>query len=604
MTLPPTQSDSHYYISVPRRRSSRLQLNQSSASISHIPGSYYESLSPCKQPQTDPQPSKPSKPAEATSHMCVPVKVSTCRDRDRKTSKTGPSDREKLKTTGDMKEAKLQCAYAYHGALMTEGAHAMHIYVGKSDSDFYGKTQALTAAFNGEISIPVLVMETIVSHIANTNDYHWDLLPLLSSANLHTYALVPKFMAYHRENVFKMGVRGFWFPTLLLWSGGTIYAQNFPTQCYFKADVKNQTSPGGPCGVVSSESDYLTCCAVGDTCLQDGICHYTHAMPTNGGTSTGSDYIGGTTDPNLQLNFNTACDDQDLTDIVYSNSTGVWQCCGAQDNIVHCADPTTETFSAPAPWLMTATYSVPNTVVTTNLSGVSTTQTLSSSSSSSSSSLFSSTTEASLSSNIATGKPTPTLPPASSSPTTTTTKSSTLSLADEIGIAVGASIVALCIITSAIYMLQRRVHARPSASSSLPDTPPHAFPWSEKDVRPYRKGGSLYPGGPRARDFAPHDGDIMHASYTGGSSRATYARSSPGFSTGSPRYQGRFLEDLPGTGMPVEAKGGMGTERGMGVVDLEGTARMTSELGVSSRMAGGDELKTQSPKRRAEDRWK
>ena len=48
---------------------------------------------------------------------------------------------------GDMREAKLQCAY--DGALMTEGARAVHKYMNKPDDDFYGKTQALTAAFNG-----------------------------------------------------------------------------------------------------------------------------------------------------------------------------------------------------------------------------------------------------------------------------------------------------------------------------------------------------------------------------------------------------------------------------------------------------------------------
>jgi hypothetical protein len=50
---------------------------------------------------------------------------------------------------GSMQVAQLQCAY--NGALMTEGARAVHTYTGKSDDDFYGKTQALTAAYNGKI---------------------------------------------------------------------------------------------------------------------------------------------------------------------------------------------------------------------------------------------------------------------------------------------------------------------------------------------------------------------------------------------------------------------------------------------------------------------
>ena len=49
---------------------------------------------------------------------------------------------------GSMQVAQLQCAY--DGALMTEGARAMHKYMGKSDDDFNGKTQALTVAYNGE----------------------------------------------------------------------------------------------------------------------------------------------------------------------------------------------------------------------------------------------------------------------------------------------------------------------------------------------------------------------------------------------------------------------------------------------------------------------
>jgi hypothetical protein len=51
-------------------------------------------------------------------------------------------------SSGDMKEAKLQCAY--DGAPMTEGTRAMHKHIGKSNKDFSGKTLALTVAFNGE----------------------------------------------------------------------------------------------------------------------------------------------------------------------------------------------------------------------------------------------------------------------------------------------------------------------------------------------------------------------------------------------------------------------------------------------------------------------
>jgi hypothetical protein len=48
---------------------------------------------------------------------------------------------------GDMKEAKLQCAF--NGSIMIEGARGAHTYMDKFNDDFYGKTQAFTVAFNG-----------------------------------------------------------------------------------------------------------------------------------------------------------------------------------------------------------------------------------------------------------------------------------------------------------------------------------------------------------------------------------------------------------------------------------------------------------------------
>jgi hypothetical protein len=64
-------------------------------------------------------------------------------------NEAGPAYTIEFKSSnGDMKEAKLQCAY--NRALMTEGARAMHKYLDKSNDDFYSKTQALTVAFNSE----------------------------------------------------------------------------------------------------------------------------------------------------------------------------------------------------------------------------------------------------------------------------------------------------------------------------------------------------------------------------------------------------------------------------------------------------------------------
>jgi hypothetical protein len=48
---------------------------------------------------------------------------------------------------GSQLRAHLQCAY--DGALMTEGAYAIHHYLGRPNEDFYGKIQAITVAFNG-----------------------------------------------------------------------------------------------------------------------------------------------------------------------------------------------------------------------------------------------------------------------------------------------------------------------------------------------------------------------------------------------------------------------------------------------------------------------
>jgi hypothetical protein len=50
---------------------------------------------------------------------------------------------------GSIQVAHLQCAF--DGTIITEGARGVHTFIKKSDDDFYGKTQALTVAFNGEL---------------------------------------------------------------------------------------------------------------------------------------------------------------------------------------------------------------------------------------------------------------------------------------------------------------------------------------------------------------------------------------------------------------------------------------------------------------------
>jgi hypothetical protein len=50
-------------------------------------------------------------------------------------------------SNGDIKEAKLQCAF--DGLIVTEGARGAYTYIDKSNNDFFGKIQALIVVFNG-----------------------------------------------------------------------------------------------------------------------------------------------------------------------------------------------------------------------------------------------------------------------------------------------------------------------------------------------------------------------------------------------------------------------------------------------------------------------
>jgi hypothetical protein len=52
-------------------------------------------------------------------------------------------------SNSDIKKAKLQ--YAFDKSIITERARSAHIYIDKSDNDFYDKTQALTVIFNGRL---------------------------------------------------------------------------------------------------------------------------------------------------------------------------------------------------------------------------------------------------------------------------------------------------------------------------------------------------------------------------------------------------------------------------------------------------------------------
>jgi len=152
---------------------------------------------------------------------------------------------------------------------------------------------------------------------------------------------------------------------LLALSAQRTYGQDIlATQCYYKSDNTKHTSTGGPCGVVTPNGNFSSCCAIGDTCLADGLCHYTHPKPAAPNVVTGY-YVGGCTDSTLSSTAcNPSCSDLDLTDIVYNQTTKTWACCGTTNGIVHCGTPTLETFKAPAPSALSATYTVPSTVAT------------------------------------------------------------------------------------------------------------------------------------------------------------------------------------------------------------------------------------------------
>jgi len=89
---------------------------------------------------------------------------------------------------------------------------------------------------------------------------------------------------------------------------------------------------------------------------------------------TEADYMGGCTDvhyaaPACPL----PCTDQDFPDVVYNTTTQIWHCCGVINGSVRCDTPSDETFSAPAPSQLSATFTVASTPITSAASTSSTT---------------------------------------------------------------------------------------------------------------------------------------------------------------------------------------------------------------------------------------
>lgn len=110
-----------------------------------------------------------------------------------------------------------------------------------------------------------------------------------------------------------------------------------------------------PCGSTNTTTPNVPCCASGDYCLADGLCHYTHSA--NGGSGY---YAAGCTDRTWKDTAACAhlCDDRVLRDVVWNGTSSLWNCCGANaaNGNPQCEAPTDETFNAPAPSALQTYY--------------------------------------------------------------------------------------------------------------------------------------------------------------------------------------------------------------------------------------------------------
>lgn len=96
--------------------------------------------------------------------------------------------------------------------------------------------------------------------------------------------------------------------------------------------------------------------------------------------------MGGCTDPTWSSPACAPqCSDLNVPDVVYNDTTNTWHCCGQKNGSIHCDSPTAETFAAPAPAALVATFvvgSAPSTIAATPSSTSLTTLTTPSSSTS------------------------------------------------------------------------------------------------------------------------------------------------------------------------------------------------------------------------------
>ena len=181
------------------------------------------------------------------------------------------------------------------------------------------------------------------------------------------------------------------------------------------------------------------------------------------------------------------CADNPVPDVIYNPDTGLWACCGwSYENGVDCANPTSETWAAPAPQVLLNAASSSN-----SITGTATSSIASSSSTATSHTSFDSSTITS----TATLQPTS----SSSSSASSSTSSPGLSTGAKVGIAIGV-IALFALIALGVFFVwsrgrkPRRRHVQAEEVS--------AAPIYESD-RPQKNWTQQSAAGSKYRDYSP-----------------------------------------------------------------------------------------------------
>ncbi|THC89636.1 hypothetical protein EYZ11_010912 [Aspergillus tanneri] len=115
----------------------------------------------------------------------------------------------------------------------------------------------------------------------------------------------------------------------------------------------------------------MPCCVVGDYCLSDNICSYTHTLIGgsgyySAGCSANAEDFGDTENVSVCAE---RCAGTRYPDIVYDTDNDIWKCCSAGKE-PNCQAPSNESFSALAPsdlqtyWFAGMTTSIPSSTAT------------------------------------------------------------------------------------------------------------------------------------------------------------------------------------------------------------------------------------------------